>query len=217
MCGRFTLSHTIHDVLQAFDLEQAFNITPSYNIAPTQTIPVIHFTETIQVTPMRWGLIPFWMKHLPKSAPMINARAETVSEKPSFRAAFKKRRCLIPADGFFEWKKTSDGKQPYYIYSKDQGIMAFAGLWETWTNDKESIISCTIITTAANSDMNDIHERMPLILSPENYRIWLTTEDPIPLLQPPPANRLKMHAVSRRVNSPKNNDKHCVEAILSDQ
>lgn len=214
MCGRFTLSHQIHEVLRAFDLDDAnLDFSPSFNIAPTQSIVVIHkHNDQTKIATMRWGLVPFWMKTLPKNAPMINARAETLAEKPAFRAAYKKRRCLIPADGFYEWKKLDSGKQPYYIHTHDRQIFAFAGLWERWENQDQIVDSCTIITTQANDEMEQIHHRMPVIIPPDKYKHWLSDEDVTSLLTPIPGF-LQMHPVDRYVNSPANNSEKCIEVV----
>jgi putative SOS response-associated peptidase YedK len=147
---------------------------------------------------------------------MINARAETVSEKPSFRSAFKKRRCLIVADGFYEWQKTGNGKQPFYIRMKDSSLFAFAGLWEIWDKEGEEIKSCSIITTDVNDLMNEIHHRMPVILHPENYGVWLDQgfeekEVLTALLRPYRSDEMEAYAVSRRVNKPSNNEPSVIE------
>lgn len=157
---------------------QAF--VPRYNIAPTQDIAAIRQTEEgdIECRALRWGLIPFWAKDKSIGNRMINARAETIAEKPSFRAAYKKRRCLIPADGFYEWRKDAGEKTPWYITTSSDEPFAFAGLWEDWTDKQtgESIQSATIVTTAANAFMADLHHRMPVILEPETARAWLQGE-----------------------------------------
>ena len=158
-----------------------------------------------------WGLIPSWAKDPAIGNKMINARAETVSEKPSFRSAFKKRRCLILADGFYEWQKTDDGKQPYHIKMEDDSPFAFAGLWEAWDKYGEEIRSGTIITTDANDLMNEIHHRMPVILHPEDYGLWLDPdfdekEALTSLLKPYPSDAMEAYPVSRRVNKPANNE-----------
>ena len=215
MCGRFSLSHQIQEVLQSFelDVDAGLDVKPSYNIAPTQQIVTVWQEEgTAKAGTMRWGLIPFWMKSFPKSAPMINARAETVKEKPAFRAAYKKRRCLIPADGFYEWKKLDQGKQPYFIHGPGNEIFAFAGLWEHWQNDSESIMSCTIITIEANKEMSSVHHRQPVIIPPEHYNNWLNSQDPSELLVPMDGY-FQMYPVGRYVNSPANNSEKCIEAL----
>ncbi len=166
---------------------------------------------------LRWGLIPSWAKDPSIGNKMINARAETVSEKPSFRSAFKKRRCLIVADGFYEWQKTDGGKQPFHIKMNDSSPFAFAGLWETWDKDGEAIRSCSIITTDANDLMNEIHHRMPVILHPEDYGVWIDSgfeekEALMELLKPYPSDEMEAYAVSRRVNKPSNNEPSVLES-----
>jgi putative SOS response-associated peptidase YedK len=217
MCGRYTLRTPVDSLVETFDIaEYPSSITPSYNIAPTQEVTaVVEEDEKRKLEMLRWGLIPSWAKDPAIGNKMINARAETVSEKPSFRSAFKKRRCLILADGFYEWKKTDDGKQPYHIKMQDGSPFAFAGLWETWQNGEE-IRSCTIITTEANGLMNEIHHRMPVILPPEDYGMWLDPDfdekDPLTsLLKPYPADAMEAYPVSRRVNKPSNNEPGVVE------
>jgi putative SOS response-associated peptidase YedK len=217
MCGRYTLRTPVDSLVETFDIaEYPSSITPSYNIAPTQEVTaVVEEDEKRKLEMLCWGLIPSWAKDPAIGNKMINARAETVSEKPSFRSAFKKRRCLILADGFYEWKKTDDGKQPYHIKMQDGSPFAFAGLWETWQNGEE-IRSCTIITTEANGLMNEIHHRMPVILPPEDYGMWLDPDfdekDPLTsLLKPYPADAMEAYPVSRRVNKPSNNEPGVVE------
>jgi putative SOS response-associated peptidase YedK len=166
---------------------------------------------------LHWGLIPSWARDPAIGNKMINARAETVPKKPSFRSAFKKRRCLVLADGFYEWQKTDDGKQPYHIKMQDDSPFAFAGLWETWKNGEE-IRSCTIITTDANDLMSEIHHRMPVILHPEDYAMWLDPDfdekEPLTsLLKPYPADTMEAYAVSRRVNKPSNNEPSIFESV----
>ena len=196
--------------------EYPSSLTPSYNIAPTQEVAaVVEEDGKRQLRMLHWGLIPSWAKDPAIGNKMINARAETVSEKPSFRTAFKKRRCLIVADGFYEWRKTDNGKQPHHIRMEDGSPFAFAGLWETWRNGQE-IRSCAIITTEANDLMGEIHHRMPVILPPENYGVWLDPdfgekEALTALLKPYPSDEMEAYAVSRRVNKPANNDPSVVE------
>ncbi len=213
MCGRYTLRTAVDSLLEAFDLDEyPSSITPSYNIAPTQEVAaVVEENQKRTLEMLQWGLIPSWAKDPDIGNKMINARAETVSEKPSFRSAFKKRRCLIIADGFYEWQKTDNGKQPYHIKMQDNSPFAFAGLWEVWDKYGEEIRSCTIITTNANDLMDEIHHRMPVILQPENYRRWIDPDfdekEPLTsLLKPYPADAMEAYPVSRRVNKPSNND-----------
>lgn len=164
---------------------------------------------------LHWGLIPSWAKDPEVGNKMINARAETVAEKPSYRKAFKERRCLILADGFYEWQKTDSGKQPFYIRMEDESPFAFAGLWESWQNGRE-IRSCTIITTSPNEVAAQVHNRMPVILHPEDYEMWLDPDfderEPLTtLLKPFPAEAMEAYPVSRKVNRPANNDPEVIE------
>ena len=211
MCGRYTLKTSINSLAEHFEIEEyPSSITPSYNVAPTQEVAaVVEEDDQRKLEMLHWGLIPSWAKDPAIGNKMINARAGTVSEKPSFRSAFKKRRCLILADGFYEWQKTDYGKQPYHIKMEDGSPFAFAELWETW-KDGEEIRSCTIITTGANDLMSEIHHRMPVILPPEDYAMWLDPDfdekEPLAsLLKPYPADAMEAYPVSRRVNKPSNN------------
>jgi putative SOS response-associated peptidase YedK len=217
MCGRYTLKTPADVLAERFDLDEyPSSLTPNYNIAPTQEVAaVVEEDEKRKLELFRWGLVPSWAKDPAIGNKMINARAETVSEKPSFRSAFKKRRCLIVADGFYEWQKSDNGKQPFYIRMKDSSPFAFAGLWESWDKGEE-IRSCSIITTDANDLMNEIHHRMPVILPPENYGVWLDPdfdekEALSDLLRPYPSEEMKAYAVSRRVNRPSNNEPSVIE------
>ncbi|MDP8952934.1 MAG: SOS response-associated peptidase [Actinomycetota bacterium] len=192
-------------------------VPPSYNVAPTQEVAAVLVEGgERRLEMLRWGLIPSWADEPQIGSRMINARSETVSEKPSFRGAFRKRRCLIPADGFYEWQRTDNGKQPYHIHARDGSPFAFAGLWESWSGDEGEIRSCTILTTEANEVVGEVHHRMPVIVAPEDYETWL---DPdlhdadwlAPLLTPYPSEALEAYPVSRFVNNPSNNDERCVE------
>ena len=192
---------------------------PSYNIAPTQLVLAVTNDGQRRAELMRWGLVPFWAKDIKIGYRMINAVGETAATKPAFRAAFKKRRCLILADGFFEWRKDGKEKIPTYIFLKSQEPFAFAGLWETWKSPAgETVKSCTILTTKPNEFMEPIHNRMPVILSGETEALWLDpmTEEPDvlqPLIQPAPAELMESRIVSSLVNSPKNNSPECVVPI----
>ena len=217
MCGRYTLRTSIDVLAEGFEIEEyPSSLSPNYNVAPTQEVAaVVEEDEKRKLELLRWGLIPSWAKDPAIGNKMINARAETVSEKPSFRSAFKKRRCLILADGFYEWQKTDSGKQPYHIKMQDDSPFAFAGLWETW-RDGEEIRSATIITTDANDLMGEIHHRMPVILQPEDYDMWLDPdfdekEALTTLLKPYPADAMEAYTVSRRVNKPSNNEPSVLE------
>lgn len=211
MCGRFTLRTPAKDLAAHFGLPDAPHLGPRYNVAPTQPIAtVLTLTGDRQFRLMRWGLVPHWAKDLSIGSRMINARAETVGEKPAFRAALRHRRCLILADGFYEWAKGGKTKQPYYVLLEDDKPFAFAGLWERWLPPEggEPVESCVIITTNANEVVGRFHDRMPVILESDDYELWLNPEvaDPeqvLPLLKPFPAERMKAYAVSPAVNSPR--------------
>jgi putative SOS response-associated peptidase YedK len=209
-------------VAEHFQLKEAPPIEPRYNIAPSQKAPVIRPSRdgsAGEFVFLRWGLIPSWAKDPKIGYKMINARAETLSEKPAFRVAFKKRRCLIPANGFYEWKREWDGKRPYFIGRKDGGLFAFAGLWERWKGpDEEMIESCVIVTAKANATVAPLHDRMPVIVPPEAYRLWMDTErygsdEVARLLVPAPEDLLNAYPVSRRVNNPENDDKGLIEPV----
>ncbi len=220
MCGRYTLVTPVNKLAEQFEIDEfpSATITSSYNIAPTQEVAAVLVEEEKRKLEMlKWGLIPSWADGPGIGNKMINARAETVSEKPSFRKAFKDRRCLILTDGFYEWQRTPDGKQPYYIRMKDGSPFAFAGLWEAW-RDEEEIRSCTIITTKANELVGEVHHRMPVILPPEDYELWLDPEFEekealTSLLRPYTSGDMEAYPVSRWVNSPSNNAPDCIESV----
>jgi putative SOS response-associated peptidase YedK len=222
MCGRYTLSTPVGTLAEEFDIAEPLpELQPNYNVAPTQEVPAVlagNGGGERRLEMLRWGLIPSWADDPGIGARMINARSETVAEKPSFRRAFKDRRCLIPADGFYEWQKTNDGKQPYYLRMKSGRPFAFAGLWENWKGDGGEIRSCTILTTNPNDLAREVHNRMPVILPPEVYEIWLDpdlgeTDQLLSLLAPYPPGDMEAYPVSRRVNSPSNNEPSCVESV----
>lgn len=221
MCGRYNIRSLPNRFAEVFDAQAMFEFAVRYNVAPTQSVPVIRIRPheaTREIVPMRWGLIPSWAKDEKIGNRMINARCETVSEKPAFRAAFKRRRCLVLADGFYEWKKTGKAKQPYHFYLRDDQPFAFAGLWERWTAGPDPIESCTIITTTANELVSDVHDRMPVILSREAANRWLDPDsDEAPplenLLAPYPAPQMDADPVSTLVNSPKNDSVECLEPV----
>ncbi|QDU39428.1 Putative SOS response-associated peptidase YedK [Maioricimonas rarisocia] len=222
MCGRFTLHAPPQLIREAFSLFRDPELAPRYNIAPSQPIAVVRFDENR--TPrewdlLRWGLIPSWAKDSKIGYKMINARGETVASKPSFRAAFKRRRCLIPADGFYEWEKRDEGpKQPWYMTQPDGEPFAFAGLWESWSDPDGGVIeSCTIITTEANDEMARLHDRMPVILPPDDYDVWLDPSiEEAKTLQPllvPYEGELKFTPVSTEVNSPRHDSPDCIRPL----
>jgi len=225
MCGRYNIIPDAEAWVTLFGLSEEIgktisNLGSNYNVAPTQDVPIIRICKGSgerELVLVHWGLVPFWAKDIKSSHRMINARAETVADKPSFRTAFQRRRCLIPVNGFYEWRKHGSIKQPYLIRMKNAAPFALAGLWEQWLNpeDKTTLESCTIIVTEANKFMSRIHDRMPVILSPNNYNSWL---DPLAgnlssLLTPCPGDWLDAFPVSTYVNSPRNNDERCLKQV----
>jgi putative SOS response-associated peptidase YedK len=229
MCGRYTLGHSVEDVIERFAVQQlSLDMPPRYNIAPTQPVAVITQNGTRVLDGYRWGLVPSWAKDINIGNRMINARAETLAEKPVFKSALLRRRCLIPADGFYEWKREGTGKgarkQPMRVHHKDNYIFAFAGLWDEWqAPDGSPIRSCAIITTAPNDLMSGIHDRMPAILRREDEEAWLrpggdSKHDLPPLLEmlrPYADGELAAHPVSTQVNSPVFDASTCIEPVES--
>lgn len=222
MCGRFTLTAEVNALQDAFPwLNIPPEITPRYNIAPTQPVAVVPNDGKQRLDYFNWGLIPSWAKDPEIGSRMINARSETLAEKPAFRTAFRRRRCLVLADGFYEWQKQpgSKSKIPMYIRLSSKEPFAFAGLWEIWNSkDGSSILSCTIITTEPNELMKDIHNRMPVILPEDAYQRWLEPGEKSPaqlsaLLTPFPAERMTAFPVSTLVNNPRNDTPQCVAPL----
>jgi len=218
MCGRYTIHTPLQVIADLFEVETGPALIPRYNVAPTQDVPVVrldneHRRELIM---MRWGLVPYWAKDSKIGNMLINARAETVAEKPAYRDPFKRRRCLVVADGFFEWKKVDGKKQPYWIHLKSREPFAMAGLWDQWKSEEQSITSCTIVTTGANEFLMDLHDRMPVILPKESHNLWLDPqirdqEALKKLLKPFDPSLMAAHPVSTLVNSAKSDDPSCVE------
>ncbi|MFO7322856.1 MAG: SOS response-associated peptidase [Chloroflexota bacterium] len=207
MCGRFTLTADPQVMRDMFGLTTVpEGIEPRYNVAPTQPVAVITNEDPTTLTFHRWGLVPSWSKDIAIGNKLINARAETAHEKPSFRAAFRRRRCLIPTNGFYEWQTANGDKRPHFIYLRDEPVFAFAGLWEIWYSpDGDELRTCTILTTAANDLLRPLHERMPVILKRENYADWLEPgeapiEALIPLMKPYDPDKMALYEVSRMVN-----------------
>lgn len=218
MCGRYSFTQLAETIADKFQVKEVPPLSPRYNIAPTQQVATIFLdsdSSERQFKMLRWGLIPSWAKDAKMGAKLINARAETVAEKPAFRAAFKKRRCLILADGFYEWHTENGEKQPFYFRLENGEPFAFAGLWEHWEKGEgEPIESCTIITTEANELMRSIHERMPVIIDPKDYEQWLNPEiRKTELLQPYSSEKMIYYPVSTEVNSPKNDRSECIQPI----
>jgi len=219
MCGRFTLTvdpAQIEDVFSDYDFPNQF--APRFNIAPTQPVLAIPNNAKNKADFFLWGLIPSWSKDPSIGNKLINARGETLAEKPSFRGSFKYKRCLIPVDGFYEWKSHpgSTSKTPYFIHMKDRKPFAFAGLWDEWQSpDGDSVRTCTIITTDPNELMSTLHSRMPVILHPDDYAIWLdpapqTPEKLMHLIKPFPTENMSAYPVSTLVNKPGNDRPECV-------
>jgi putative SOS response-associated peptidase YedK len=222
MCGRFALTTPPDVIARWYELMQRLEFGPRYNIAPTQPIVAVrnNANQQREGVMLRWGLVPFWAKDPSIGSRLINARSESAAEKPSFREAMKKRRCLIPASGFYEWKKIGGAKQPYYITREDRDVLTFAGLWEFWKDKDtgEAIESCTILTTTANKSLHHLHERMPVLLPREAWQQWLDVEQYDPkklskLLKPEPEKGWTILPVNRRVNSPANDDPTVLETV----
>ncbi len=224
MCGRFTLLIPGEELAESFGLAATPTVAPRYNIAPTQPVAVVRHNADLkrrELVHMHWGLIPSWSKDPSMGSRMINARSETVAEKPAFRAAFKYRRCIVPASGFYEWQKVNGHKQPHYITHRHGAALAFAGLWEHWQSpDGSELESCTILTTGANEMMAPLHDRMPVILDPADYDDWLLSdgrnqETLQHLLRPADEDLLAAHPVSTFVNRPQNDAPECVAPLVA--
>ena len=224
MCGRYTLRVSPAELAEIFAVLNSIEWSPRYNVAPTQIVPAVRPVRESsgrELALVRWGLIPSWADDPKIGSGLINARAESVATKPAFRSALRKKRCLIPADGFYEWKAipSQKTKQPYLITVKDQPVFAFAGLWEHWTSPEgQRLDTCTIITTDANELMSSVHDRMPVILDRTDYDRWLNRDcqDPqevLPLLKPFPSDRMQLVPVSTLVNSPRNDVPECVVPV----
>ncbi len=220
MCGRFTLTANptvIQDVFGLMTVPEG--LEPRYNVAPTQPVAVITNEDAAALTFHRWGLVPSWAKDITIGNKLINARAETAHEKPSFRSAFKRRRCLIPTSGFYEWKKTGGAKAPHFIHLQDQPAFAFAGLWEVWHSPEgDQLRTCTILTTSANELMAPLHDRMPVILDPSDYALWLSSgelevEELLPLMRSYDTGRMAHYEVSQMVNRPIMDSPELIEPV----
>lgn len=227
MCGRYSLTLPPEAMSRLFRTTGALpNLAPRYNIAPTQDSAVVRLRldGSRELALMRWGLVPPWSEGPQGAYSMINARAETVADKPAFRSAFRRRRCLVPADGFYEWRKEGRGKQPYHIRLEGGAAFAFAGLWERWEGREGAahrvVESFTIVVTEANALLRPIHDRMPVVLAESDYDAWLDTEGTDAeaakaLLRPFAPEEMEAYAVATRVNSPRYDDPACIEPLAS--
>ena len=210
MCGRYALQASVKELAEALEVAsmRVAEERARFNIAPQQAvIAARHGDDGRELVSLRWGLVPAWAKDSDIGARLINARSESVAEKPSFRDAFKRKRCLIPSSGFYEWMRTEGRKQPYYFRLKADEPFFFAGLWERWEQSGKTLETCTILTTAANDVLAPVHDRMPVILDPDAYDLWLDpavqrSDDLTALLRPYPAARMTSHPVSLNVNKP---------------
>ncbi|MDH3505047.1 MAG: SOS response-associated peptidase [Nitrospirota bacterium] len=221
MCGRFTRKENFQQLAEQLGLKVLPQLEPRFNIAPSQRVACVRTNpESIEreCVELKWGLVPSWAKDASIGNKLINARGETVADKPSFRKAFKQQRCLVLADGFYEWKREGKAKQPYYIRFKDGRLFAFAGLWERWEKQNPALESCSLITTGPNRVMEPIHHRMPVILDPRQYDEWLDssfhhTERLNALLRPFSPEEMEAYPVSQMVNNPRNDQPECVLPI----
>ena len=224
MCGRFTLRTPASAVARQFGLLEAPPLEPRFNVAPSQSVLAVRMTlqggsPRRELVWLRWGLMPGWAKDPALGNRLINARAETAAAKPAFRAAFRHRRCLVPADGFYEWQHAGVQKQPYFFHFQNHGPFGLAGLWESWPGpDGPAVQTFTILTTMANNLVRPIHDRMPVIIAPADYPLWLdpAVEEPARLarlLAPYPEGEMAVYPVSSRINRPGNEDPRCVEPL----
>ena len=223
MCGRFALDIPLSALAGFFRVDEIIDIGPRFNISPTQMVPAIFNdsdTGRRVLKMFRWGLIPSWAKDASIGSRLINARSETAAEKPAFRSAFRRRRCLIPTTGFYEWKRSGTSKHPYHICMRDSALFAFAGLWEQWQGGEQGAVeTCAILTCEPNELMSPIHNRMPVIIEPSEYDLWLDTgvtdtNALKPLMKSYPADRMTAYPVSARVNTPSNNDPSCIVPLV---
>jgi putative SOS response-associated peptidase YedK len=220
MCGRFTLRASANNLARAFQITAMPNVERRFNIAPPQMVLSLHRTPVgREIRSLEWGLIPSWMKNTLMTGRLINARSETILEKPAFREAFKRRRCLVLADGFYEWQRIGRRKRPYFFSMRDNRPFAFAGLWERWKTESGKVIeSCAILTTSANEIISPVHERMPVIIHPNNYEIWLENSMSrhlllMDLLKPYLGGDIVTHPVSLLINSPTHEGAALIEPL----
>lgn len=221
MCGRFVLEYPPEKLQEAFSLVTVPDLRPRYNIAPTQQVAIIrkHNNDQNELARLKWGLVPSWAKNPAIGSKLINARSETLADKPSFKHAFRYRRCVIPATGFYEWEKKEGQKVPHYFYCKQNKLMILAGIWDSWASPDGSYLeSCAILTTEGNSIIQPFHHRMPVILDDKAVERWLKCDsfnktELLGLLRPFPSEYMAEHVVSQNVNSPKNDNPECVLPI----
>lgn len=220
MCGRFTFALSPELLAAIFGVPTLQELPRRFNIAPTQQILTVRGTSAgNRLSFMRWGLIPFWAKDPSIGSRMINARCESVHEKPAFRHAIRFRRCLVPASGFYEWKEEAGKKYPFYVRMRDGDIMGFAGIWDRWMDPEgKTLESCSILTTSSNRLLRPLHDRMPVIINPEEYGLWLDGEITVPdrlkiLYKPYPDDQMEICPVSPLVNNPRNDSPACIEPV----
>ena len=219
MCGRFAQKSPRAKITKKFKVEEAPPLVERYNVAPAQAVLAVRESSGVREAAFfKWGLVPSWAKDPGIGNKLINARSETVTEKPSFRGAFARRRVLVPADGFFEWSRRGDRKRPFYFHMRDGEPFAIAGLWERWEGAGGPLETCTLLTTEANELLAHYHDRMPVIVRPEDYEVWLDADVSrpellTPLLRPYPHEEIAAYAVSTLVNSPSNDGPRCVEPL----
>ena len=218
MCGRYSLTTAPEALRRLFNFTNLPNLAPRYNIAPTQLAPVVRGADGgRELVMLRWGLVPSWAKDISIGNKMINARAETVAEKPAFRGAFRHRRCLVPTDGFYEWRTEDGRKQPFRIGMKTGDAFALAGLWERWTSpENESVETFAILTTEANGKLHPIHHRMPVIVPPEGYAGWLDADADAVIPAPADPEPMAFYRVGPRVNNVRNDDADCIVPLARD-
>jgi putative SOS response-associated peptidase YedK len=221
MCGRYAQRTDAKKLAKEFKVSEAPSVEPRYNIAPTQEVLAVNETgDGREMRFFKWGLVPSWTKDTLMGAQLINARSETVAEKPAFRQAFKQRRCIIPSDGFYEWQRASGKKQPFFFRMRDERPFGFAGLWERWEGEGGEVInSCAILTTEANEVLRPVHDRMSVILHSEDYELWLEGDvrklDLVKeTLRPYPAEEMIGYPVGRSVNSPRSQGAELIERMV---
>jgi putative SOS response-associated peptidase YedK len=223
MCGRYAITSAPEAIRRLFGYDEQPNFPPRYNVAPTQPVPIVRMIEgRRQFALVRWGLIPAWVKDPRGFSLLINARGESLEEKPAFRAALRYRRCLFPADGFYDWRREGERARPYYVRRKAGGAMAFAGLWENWMGPNgEEMETAAIVTTRANRMLATVHPRMPAIVPPEAFDLWLDSRSvdvttAAALIAPAPEDMLEMHEVSPAVNSAANDTPGLIEPVTAE-